>query len=162
MLSQNVSQPLFNEIESRENLREYIHHFNKLVLKVPSATSKILVSVFSQRLVEGDFFWSLAKKLPDNYDDLMGWAKKIYQHGRSLMHQEIETRFITTRDKPTGKKPPPLISHHAPPQPFPNYESNKRLVKRAVQVLEGERRQRLSRDVMKPPPLVPRSFCVFH
>lgn len=44
--------------QSQENLREYIQCFNRLALEVPTATSKILVSAFLQRLCEGDFFFN--------------------------------------------------------------------------------------------------------
>lgn len=61
---------------NKETIREYIQWLNYTTLKVPSATSEILMSAFFQRLQEGIFFWSLAKKPLTNYDDLLGKVKK--------------------------------------------------------------------------------------
>lgn len=47
-----------------------------MALEVPSATSEIMVSAFSQGLSEGDFFRSLAKKPLASYDDLLGRVEK--------------------------------------------------------------------------------------
>lgn len=74
--------------QNKETLREYIQHFNQLVLEVPSTILEILVSIFSQGLVEGNFFRSLAKKPSASYDELMGRAKKIHQHGENRTSKE--------------------------------------------------------------------------
>lgn len=55
---------------------EYIQRFNHDALEVPSGTSEILVSTFSQGLAEGDIFQLLVKKSPANYDDLLRRAEK--------------------------------------------------------------------------------------
>lgn len=62
--------------QNKETLREYIQCFNQLTLEVPSATSEILVGVFLQGLVKGNFFLSLAKKPSTSYDELIRRAKK--------------------------------------------------------------------------------------
>lgn len=56
--------------QNRETLRDYIQY-------LPSATSKISISAFSQGLMEDDFFRSLTKK-PLAYDDLMGRVQKYF------------------------------------------------------------------------------------
>lgn len=57
-------------------LCDYICRFNKAVLEVSSSTPEILINAFSQGLYEGEFYRSLVKKLPNNYEVLLGQAKK--------------------------------------------------------------------------------------
>lgn len=38
---------------SWESLKKYVHHFNQMAQEVPLAASEVLVSVFSQGLLEG-------------------------------------------------------------------------------------------------------------
>lgn len=61
---------------SEETLRKYIQRFNQVTLHVPIVALEALVSPFSQGSMDGDFFQSLVKKPPTNYDDLFGRAKK--------------------------------------------------------------------------------------
>ncbi|KAL0447246.1 UNVERIFIED_CONTAM: hypothetical protein Slati_1852500 [Sesamum latifolium] len=45
-----------------EPLKEYLQRFNAAALEVPAATQEVKASAFSQGLLDGDFFKSLAKK----------------------------------------------------------------------------------------------------
>ncbi|KAL0455173.1 UNVERIFIED_CONTAM: hypothetical protein Slati_0856500 [Sesamum latifolium] len=45
-----------------EPLKEYLQRFNTTALEVPAATQEVKASAFSQGLLDGDFFKSLAKK----------------------------------------------------------------------------------------------------
>lgn len=55
----------------RETLKEYVHRFNQVIQDVPLAASEVLVSAFSQGLIEGGFFRSLIKKPMKNFDVLL-------------------------------------------------------------------------------------------
>ncbi|XP_074579543.1 uncharacterized protein LOC141836033 [Curcuma longa] len=62
--------------KSKESLKDYLRRFNQGAQEVPAAPSEVLVSAFSQGLIEGDFFRSLIKKPPENFDMLMTRADK--------------------------------------------------------------------------------------
>ncbi|XP_074573492.1 uncharacterized protein LOC141829918 [Curcuma longa] len=60
----------------QESLKDFVRRFNRVAQDVPDATSEVLVGAFSQGLREGDFFRSLIKKPPTNYDALQSRAVK--------------------------------------------------------------------------------------
>ncbi|XP_074561130.1 uncharacterized protein LOC141817365 [Curcuma longa] len=62
--------------KSKESLKEYLRKFNQGAQEVPAAPSEVLISAFSQGLIEGDFFRSLIKKPPENFDMLPTQADK--------------------------------------------------------------------------------------
>ncbi|KAL0420348.1 UNVERIFIED_CONTAM: hypothetical protein Slati_3057700 [Sesamum latifolium] len=49
-----------------ESLKDYLQRFNTAALEVPSATQEVKASAFTQELMDGDFFKSLAKKPATN------------------------------------------------------------------------------------------------
>ncbi|KAL0437587.1 UNVERIFIED_CONTAM: hypothetical protein Sradi_0466600 [Sesamum radiatum] len=55
-------------IGNNELLKEYLQRFNAAALEVPSATQEVKASAFSQGLLDGDFFKSLAKKPVSKFD----------------------------------------------------------------------------------------------
>ncbi|KAL2253437.1 UNVERIFIED_CONTAM: hypothetical protein Sindi_0138400 [Sesamum indicum] len=59
-----------------ESLREYLQRFNAVALEVPYATQEVKASTFSQGLLDGDFFKSLAKKPISEFDALLAHAAK--------------------------------------------------------------------------------------
>ncbi|XP_073046129.1 uncharacterized protein [Primulina eburnea] len=59
-----------------ETLRAYIKRFNRVALEVPACASETKVTAFMQGLWEGDFFRSLTKKLPGDFEDLLSRAEK--------------------------------------------------------------------------------------
>ncbi|KAL0427160.1 UNVERIFIED_CONTAM: hypothetical protein Slati_2890800 [Sesamum latifolium] len=59
-----------------EPLKEYLQRFNSAALEVPAATQEVKASAFSQGLLDGDFFKSLAKKLVSKFDALLARAVK--------------------------------------------------------------------------------------
>ncbi|KAL0445578.1 UNVERIFIED_CONTAM: hypothetical protein Slati_1685700 [Sesamum latifolium] len=59
-----------------EPLKEYLQRFNAAALEVPAATQEVKASAFSQRLLDGDFFKSLAKKSISKFDALLARAAK--------------------------------------------------------------------------------------
>ncbi|KAL0405926.1 UNVERIFIED_CONTAM: hypothetical protein Slati_3906500 [Sesamum latifolium] len=59
-----------------ELLKEYLQRFNAAALEVPAATQEVKASAFSQRLLDGDLFKSLAKKPVFKFDALLARAAK--------------------------------------------------------------------------------------
>ncbi|KAL0409487.1 UNVERIFIED_CONTAM: hypothetical protein Sradi_1883100 [Sesamum radiatum] len=59
-----------------EPLKEYLQRFNNVVLEVPAATQEVKASAFSQGLLDGDFFKSLAKKSVSKFDAHLARAAK--------------------------------------------------------------------------------------
>ncbi|KAL0395046.1 UNVERIFIED_CONTAM: hypothetical protein Slati_4470800 [Sesamum latifolium] len=57
-------------------LKEYLQRFNTAALEVPAATQEVKASAFSQGLLDGDFFKSLAKKPVSKFDALLARAAK--------------------------------------------------------------------------------------
>ncbi|KAL0447535.1 UNVERIFIED_CONTAM: hypothetical protein Slati_1881400 [Sesamum latifolium] len=62
--------------KDNEPLKEYLQRFNTTALEVPSATQEVKASAFSQGLLDGDFFKSLAKKHVSKFDALLARAAK--------------------------------------------------------------------------------------
>ncbi|KAL0402287.1 UNVERIFIED_CONTAM: hypothetical protein Slati_4258600 [Sesamum latifolium] len=62
--------------KDNEPLKEFLQRFNAAALEVPSATQEVKASVFSQGLLDGDFFKSLAKKPVFKFDALLARAAK--------------------------------------------------------------------------------------
>ncbi|KAL0313319.1 UNVERIFIED_CONTAM: hypothetical protein Sradi_5731200 [Sesamum radiatum] len=73
----NTELSLF-AIHQREDkpLKEYLQKLNTTALEVPAATQKVKASAFSQGLLDGDFFKSLAKKPVSKFDALLARAAK--------------------------------------------------------------------------------------
>ncbi|KAL0433275.1 UNVERIFIED_CONTAM: hypothetical protein Slati_2661800 [Sesamum latifolium] len=63
-------------MKDNEPLKEYLQRFNTAALEVPSATQEVKASAFSQGLLDGDFFKSLAKKPVSKFDALLARAAK--------------------------------------------------------------------------------------
>ncbi|KAL0400161.1 UNVERIFIED_CONTAM: hypothetical protein Sradi_2359400 [Sesamum radiatum] len=59
-----------------EPLKEYLYRFNTAALEVPSATQEVKASAFTQGLLDGDIFKSLAKKPATRFDALLARAAK--------------------------------------------------------------------------------------
>ncbi|XP_075481216.1 uncharacterized protein LOC142521927 [Primulina tabacum] len=64
------------EVKQRqdETLRAYLKRFNRVALDVPTCAPETKTSAFMQGLWEGDFFRSLTKKLPGNFEDILSRA----------------------------------------------------------------------------------------
>ncbi|KAL0449591.1 UNVERIFIED_CONTAM: hypothetical protein Slati_1515500 [Sesamum latifolium] len=62
--------------KDNEPLKEYLERFNAAALEVPVATQEVKASAFSQGLLDGDFFKTLAKKPVSKFDALLARAAK--------------------------------------------------------------------------------------
>ncbi|KAL0431963.1 UNVERIFIED_CONTAM: Transposon Ty3-G Gag-Pol polyprotein [Sesamum radiatum] len=103
--------------KDNEPLKEYLQRFNAAALEVPSATQEVKASAFSQGLLDGDFFKSLAKKPVSKFDAVLARASKYInmedsqaakkesrREKRKEVKEEVPSKrpCIDTRDK----KPP--------------------------------------------------------
>ncbi|KAL0445427.1 UNVERIFIED_CONTAM: hypothetical protein Slati_2265400 [Sesamum latifolium] len=59
-----------------EPLKAYLQRFNTVALEVPAATQEVKASAFSQWLLDGDFFKSLAKKPISKFNAILARAAK--------------------------------------------------------------------------------------
>ncbi|XP_075483548.1 uncharacterized protein LOC142523699 [Primulina tabacum] len=59
-----------------ESLRAYIRRFNRVALDVPTCATETKTTAFTQGLRDGEFFKSLTKKVPGDFEDLLSRAEK--------------------------------------------------------------------------------------
>ncbi|KAL0406388.1 UNVERIFIED_CONTAM: Retrovirus-related Pol polyprotein from transposon opus [Sesamum latifolium] len=74
-----------------EPLNEYLQRFNAAALEVPAAMQEVKASAFSQGLLDGDFFKSLAKKPVSKFDAFLARAAK-YINMEEAQAAKKETR----------------------------------------------------------------------
>ncbi|XP_073130804.1 uncharacterized protein [Henckelia pumila] len=85
--------------QGQEDLRAYIRQFSALALEVPTATTDLLISAFTQGLTTRDFLKSLIKKPASTYDELLTRAEKY------VILEEIQvSRLNGGIDKPPSPK----------------------------------------------------------
>ncbi|XP_073125378.1 uncharacterized protein [Henckelia pumila] len=85
--------------QGQEYLRAYIRRFSALALEVPTSTTDLLISAFTQGLSTGDFLKSLIKKPPSTYDELLARAEKY------VNLEEIQVSWLNRGiDKPPSPK----------------------------------------------------------
>ncbi|KAL0423326.1 UNVERIFIED_CONTAM: hypothetical protein Sradi_0867400 [Sesamum radiatum] len=103
--------------KENEHLKEYLQKFNATAMEVPSATQEMKASVFSEGLLDGDFFKSLAKKPVPKFDALLAHAAK-YINMEDTQAIKKESRGVKRKemkeDAPT-KKPQTDFQDKKPP-----------------------------------------------
>ncbi|XP_074562436.1 uncharacterized protein LOC141818939 [Curcuma longa] len=111
--------------KSKESLKEYVRRFNQGAQEVPAAPSEVLVSAFSQGLIEGDFFRSLIKKPPKNFDMLLTRADK-YIHVEEAQSARRTDSGPHHHGGPNGQPAPATRNERRPlPQPFRRVEPDR-------------------------------------
>ncbi|XP_075486246.1 uncharacterized protein LOC142525845 [Primulina tabacum] len=100
-----------------ETLRAYIKRFNRVALDVPACAPETKTTAFMQGLWEGDFFRSLTKKLPENFENLLSQAEK-YINMEEAQNQKREAlkrsrgdRVVKPEERAHKKSGPRHFSH---------------------------------------------------
>ncbi|XP_074577531.1 uncharacterized protein LOC141833939 [Curcuma longa] len=107
--------------KTRESLKEFVHRFNQVAQEVPAASSDVLVNAFSQGLTEGDFFRSIIKRPPENFDVLLSRADKYIhvEEAQAARRREAEPGHGSSshRNAPPApraeRKPAPQLLHRS-------------------------------------------------
>ncbi|KAL0430899.1 UNVERIFIED_CONTAM: hypothetical protein Sradi_0715900 [Sesamum radiatum] len=89
-----------------EPLKEYLQRFNTAALEVPTATQEVKASAFSQGLLDGDFFKSLAKKPVSKFDALLAGAAKYIsmEEAQAAKKDSRGEKRKETREEAPSKK----------------------------------------------------------
>ncbi|XP_075494074.1 uncharacterized protein LOC142531736 [Primulina tabacum] len=100
-----------------ETLRAYIKRFNRVALDVPASAPETKTTAFTQGLWEGDFFRSLTKNLPENFEDLLSWAEKYINmevaqnQKREALKRAKGDRAVRPEERAPKKSGPGHFSH---------------------------------------------------
>ncbi|XP_042460657.1 uncharacterized protein LOC122044195 [Zingiber officinale] len=105
---------------STEPLRSYINRFNQVAQDVPTATSEILMSVFSHGLGEGEFFRDLIKNPARNFDEMVEKVACYIKVEEAQAARRKAERPPPSTNKPERRVPQP------PPQPLPRAQETRR------------------------------------
>ncbi|KAL0367799.1 UNVERIFIED_CONTAM: hypothetical protein Sradi_3670000 [Sesamum radiatum] len=153
--------------KDNDTLKEYLQSFNTVVLEVPSATQEVKASAFSQGLLDGDFFKSLAKKPVSTFDALLARVTKYIniedpQTAKKESHEEKRNKM---KEDAASKKPRTDFRDKKPPFLRVNavYTSLTVPITQALMTVEGKGLLARPRS-WKEGPLRPKSYklCCFH
>ncbi|KAL0433671.1 UNVERIFIED_CONTAM: hypothetical protein Slati_2701400 [Sesamum latifolium] len=99
----------FEHLQKKDNepLKEYLQRFNAAALEVPSATQEVKASAFSQGLLDGDFFKSLAKKPVSKFDALLARAAKYInmEDAQAAKKESRGEKWKEIKEETPSKKP---------------------------------------------------------
>ncbi|KAL0288937.1 UNVERIFIED_CONTAM: hypothetical protein Sradi_7084500 [Sesamum radiatum] len=100
-----------------EPIKEYLQRFNAPALEVPAATQEVKASTFSQGLLDGYFFKSLAKKPISMFDALLARATKYInmEEAQAAKKDSRGEKRKEIREEAHSKKPHGDIRDRKPP-----------------------------------------------
>ncbi|KAL0447792.1 UNVERIFIED_CONTAM: hypothetical protein Slati_1907100 [Sesamum latifolium] len=100
-----------------EPLKEYLQRVNTAALEVPAVTQEVKASAFSQGLLDGDFFKSLAKKSVSKFDALLAQAAKYInmEEAQAAKKDSREEKRKEVREDAPFKKPRGDLRDRKPP-----------------------------------------------
>ncbi|XP_075481138.1 uncharacterized protein LOC142521849 [Primulina tabacum] len=103
-----------------ESLRAYIRRFNRVALDVPTCATETKTTAFTQGLREGEFFRSLTKKVPGDFENLLSRAEKYIsieeaqKQKRETVRRERGDRVSKPEEKGQRRGNPGHFSHNVP------------------------------------------------
>lgn len=92
--------------KQNESLREYLTHFNAVVLETPGVESNLKVHAFVQGLRGGLFFESLVKNLPSKFEELLARVDKFIQLQEAKNSKRVKNVSIKKEKRMEEKKKP--------------------------------------------------------
>ncbi|XP_075507649.1 uncharacterized protein LOC142544491 [Primulina tabacum] len=104
----------------KESLRSYIKRFNRVALDVPTCATETKTTAFTQDLREGEFFKSLTKKVPGDFENLLSRADKYInmeeaqKQKREAVRKERVDRVSKPEERGQKRGNPGHFSHHVP------------------------------------------------
>lgn len=121
---------------TEESLRVFLKRFNKISLDVPTCAAETKISAFVQGLRDEDFFRSLVKKVPHNFEELLSRAEKYINMEEAQKHK----RDIFKRDRgEKAGKPEERSRRELSLGRFSKYTPLKKSRDKAVHLCEEER-----------------------
>ncbi|XP_073051219.1 uncharacterized protein [Primulina eburnea] len=144
-----------------ESLRGYIKRFNRVALDVPSCAAETKTTAFTQGLREGEFFKSLTKKVPGDFEDLLSRAEKYINMEEAQKQKREAVRkergdqgnFVApSLPRPINNAQIPRLPPWTPRQPGSSFRGGG--IRNSSRIEPGRRRGPEPEQRKKSPPVI--------